>query len=445
MRTVQVAVIGGGAAGVLTVVALLGTPVHDVVLVDPSPGRGLAYGPAEACHLLNSPARAMSAYEDEPTHFLEWCQGTDPSSGPGDFISRARYGDYLAETLGVEEAAGLGRLSLLRERAVGVARHPGRGMVVTTASGERVHADHVVLALGQGRARRLSVMEAVRDDPRYIEDPWAPGAFDRVPSGEPVLLVGTGLTAIDVAFSLSERGVAGPLVAVSRHGLLPREHTRGAAEAVRGLAAPEPTASLAGLTRRVRALAASVPDWRAVVDLMRPSVDAYWRGLGPDGRERFVRHLARYWEIHRHRMAPAVAERVARLRATGALRIEAAAIVSVSPAPDALSVRLGGGETPRRFGAIVNCTGRDRLTVTGDPLVNGLLADGLAAPGPGGNGLGVALDGAVLDAAGHPNPALWTLGPPRFGHLWETTAVPEIRYQAKVLADHLVTGAPLGV
>lgn len=442
MRTVQVAVIGGGAAGVLTAVALLGAPVHDVVLVDPSPGRGLAYGPAEPYHLLNSPARAMSAYEGEPTHFLEWCQGIDPAGGPGDFMSRASYGDYLSETLGVEEATSLGRLTLLRSRATGIARHPGRGMVVTTASGERVHADHVVLALGQGRARRLSVMEPVRDDPRYIEDPWAPGAFDRVPSGEPVLLVGTGLTAIDAAFSLAERGVADPLVAVSRHGLLPRAHTRGAAEAVRGLAAPEPTASLAELTRRVRTLAASVSDWRAVVDLMRPSVDRYWRALGDSGRERFVRHLARYWEIHRHRMAPAVAERVERMRESGALRIEAGSVRSVAVAPDALSVRLNGS---RRFGAIVNCTGRDRLTATSDPLITGLLADGLAAPGPSGNGFDVAPDGAVLDATGHPHSALWTVGPPRYGHLWETTAVPEIRYQATVLADHLVTGASLGV
>ncbi|MEV0649761.1 FAD/NAD(P)-binding protein [Phytomonospora sp. NPDC050363] len=442
MRTVQVAVIGGGAGGVLTVAALLGTPVHEVVLIDPEPGRGLAYGPAEPYHLLNSPARSMSAYEGEPTHFLEWCRGIEASAGPGDFMSRARYGDYLSETLGVEEAASLGRLTLLRDRAVSAVPHAEAGMVVTTAAGERVIASHVVLAVGQGRARRLAVMEPVRHDPRYVEDPWAPGALDGIGAGEPVLLIGTGLTAIDVAFGLAERGVAGPIVAVSRHGLLPREHTRGAAEAVGGLVAPEPTPSLAELTRRVRALADSVPDWRAVVDLMRPSVDRYWRGLSPDGRERFVRHLARYWEIHRHRMAPAVADRVERMRAAGSLRIESGAVESAEVAPDALSVRLNG---TRRFGAVVNCTGRDRLTASGDPLITRLLADGLAAPGPAGQGLDVAPDGAVLDAAGRPNSALWTVGPPRYGHLWETTAVPEIRLQARQLADRLVTGAPLGV
>ncbi|GLZ81994.1 pyridine nucleotide-disulfide oxidoreductase [Actinorhabdospora filicis] len=442
MRTFQVAVIGGGAAGVLTVTALLGTPVHEVALVDPEPGRGLAYGPAEPWHLLNSPARAMSAYQGDPAHFLEWCQATDPSAGPGDFMSRRTYGEYLAETLGVEETAALGRLTLVRDRAVRVLPHQDGGMVVHTRTGE-LRADHVVLAVGQGPARRLKLAEAVEGDPRYLADPWAPGGLDALPHRAPVLLLGTGLTAVDVLLSLTERGAEGPVTAVSRHGLLPREHSRGAAEAVGAVTAPEPSKSLAELTRRVRRLAASVSDWRAAVDLLRPRVDEYWRGLSDAGRDRFARHLARHWEVHRHRMAPSVAEKVARLREKDRFTVRSGGVDAIEPTPEGLAVTIGGRN--EIYGAVVNCTGRDRLTRSDDPLMTGLLADGLALPGPGGHGLHVNPEGAVRDASGRPNPALWTVGPPRYGYLWETTAVPEIRLQASVLAERLATGAPLGV
>lgn len=442
MRTFQVAVIGGGAAGVLTVTALLGTPVRDVALIDPVPGRGLAYGPAEPWHLLNSPARAMSAHHGDPAHFLEWCQATDPSVGPGDYVSRRTYGEYLSETLGVEQAAALGRLTLVRDRAVGVRPHRDGGMLVRTDTGE-LRADHVVLAVGQGPARRLGVAASVEGDSRYLADPWAPGGLDALPRDAPVLLLGSGLTAIDVLLSLAERGASGPVTAVSRHGLLPREHTRGAAEAVGAVTAPEPSPSLAALARRVRKLAASVADWRAAVDLVRPHVDEYWRGLSDAGRDRFTRHLARYWEIHRHRMAPSVAEKVARMREDGRFAVRSGGVDAIEPAEDGLAVTIGG--RTGLFGAVVNCTGRDRLTRTGDPLLTGLLADGLALPGPGGHGLHVDAAGAVRDASGRANPALWTVGPPRYGYLWETTAVPEIRAQAAVLAERLGAGAALGV
>ncbi len=54
-----------------------------------------------------------------------------------------------------------------------------------------------------------------------------------------------------------------------------------------------------------------------------------------------------------------------------------------------------------------------------------------ARPGPQGLGLATAPDGSVLGPLAD---RLWTLGGLRRGDLWETTAIPEIRVQAKELA-----------
>ena len=58
---------------------------------------------------------------------------------------------------------------------------------------------------------------------RYAKDPWAAGALDVDPDGE-VLLLGTGLTMLDIAIALKEHGHRGVIHAVSRRGLLPQPH-----------------------------------------------------------------------------------------------------------------------------------------------------------------------------------------------------------------------------
>ncbi|MGH3747790.1 MAG: hypothetical protein ACRDT8_10370, partial [Micromonosporaceae bacterium] len=89
---------------------------------------------------------------------------------------------------------------------------------------------------------------------------------------------------------------------------------------------------------------------------------------------------------------------------------------------------------------VVDCTGPGSQTDPGaGPLWTSLLADGLATPGP--LGMGVAtVDGRLRDTYGRTTRALFTLGAPRKGELWETVAIPEIRVQAAELAAVLVPG-----
>jgi uncharacterized NAD(P)/FAD-binding protein YdhS len=101
-------------------------------------------------------------------------------------------------------------------------------------------------------------------------------------------------------------------------------------------------------------------------------------------------------------------------------------------------VRGSGQESTLRVDRIVNCTGPEAdFRKVQDPLTRSLVSQGLARPDALSLGLDVDEDGALLDNAGIPSQTIFAMGPLRKGRLWETTAVPEIRVQAKTLAGRL--------
>jgi uncharacterized NAD(P)/FAD-binding protein YdhS len=416
-----VAVVGGGCAGVLATREVLRGSDDRVVLIEPDePGGGLAYGSARPWHLLNSRAGAMSADPDDPGQFARWA-----GCSPADFRPRPEYGAYLRTVFASTATEYAGRLDVRRSAAIGLTSHG-----VTLAGGGHVRADEVVVATGNPAPAQPA---ARPDHPDYLADPWAPGVLDAIPSDVPVLLIGAGLTAIDVALTLTaDRNRDAPITAVSRRGQLPLSHTAVAAPPE--MPALGDCATLRDVVRAVRAEAARAGDWRAVVDGLRPHLDELWVALTPDEQDAFLRHLARPWECHRHRMAPSVGTRVAELRAEGRLEVRAGGVRSMTaPAAGGLLVELEAGV--QWFGAVVNCAGPGRLPAAAGSFVGSLLAAGQARVGPHGLGLDIDAAGRLVGADGRARPGLWLIGPLRRGARWETTAVPEIRQQARQLTD----------
>jgi uncharacterized NAD(P)/FAD-binding protein YdhS len=135
-------------------------------------------------------------------------------------------------------------------------------------------------------------------------------------------------------------------------------------------------------------------------------------------------------------MAPDVAARIAGLRATGMLCVRPGGVRSITPESDG-GLLAALEPDAERFAAIVNCAGPGRLPAAAPAIVRDLLDAGLAGIGPHRLGLDVDPAGRLVGADGSVQPRLWVLGPLRRGVLWETTAVPEIRAQARQLAADL--------
>jgi uncharacterized NAD(P)/FAD-binding protein YdhS len=381
----------------------------------------------------------MSVDPDDPGHFVRWARARGLTVEPGDFLGRSDYGRYLREVLAEAAAAHPRRLSVRPARAIDL-HAGGTGWLVSLDNGTVVRADEVVVAVGNPLGSEPSaVAPELHDHPGYIADPWRPGVLEAIPGDAPVLLIGTGLTAVDVTLTLAAGGArSAPVTAVSRRGQLPLSHTAEAAPP----SAPslDDCATLRDVVRAVRASAGEAGDWRAVVDGMRPYLDQLWVALTPAEQEAFLRHLARPWECHRHRMAPSVAARIAALRAEDAFLIRSGGIRAVTAARDGgVLVEFGAGD-PQRFAAVVNCAGPGRMPASANPFVGTLLGAGLARVGPHDLGLDIDAAGRLVAADGASQPGLWLVGPLRRGARWETTAVPEIRTQAHGLVADLTAG-----
>ncbi|QGZ53215.1 lycopene cyclase [Streptomyces sp. QHH-9511] len=446
------AVVGAGAAGALVAVQLCEaaarrrTPL-DLVLIDPAAeaGRGTAYATEVPEHRLNVPVGGMSCYPDDPGHFRRWlCRHGESTVTAADFASRHRFGSYLADTLGraIITAHGTVAVRRLRTTAGNCADTADGRLALTLADGGTVTADSVVLATGPAAGTAGWAPAELRGSDRFVTDPWAPGALDAVDPADDVLLVGTGLTAVDLALVLDRPGRT--VHAVSRSGLLPRPHAVAPLPPVPpppGLGALPLHRLRPALRRHLAAVLRDHGDWRPAFDGLRPGIAALWQGLTDEERAEFLARDATRWNVHRHRMAPATAEAVARARAARRLRIHAGRIAAAEPLEDGrLVVRLADGRE-LTVARVVDCTGPGlRMDGADDPLWGGLIADGLAVPGP--LGIGVATDaGRLLDGQGRTERPLFTLGAPRRGELWETTAIPEIRVQAKEIAEAVL--APL--
>ncbi len=428
-----VAIVGGGLSGALTAyhLAKSGAQVR-VVVIEPRTqlGCGLAYSTTSMQHLLNVPAGQMSALPGEANHFLEWVRANyDADATAGDFIPRAIFGNYIQSLL-----AEFPEIEHLRASAIGYVPEQNRARLQLSDGSELV-ADAVVLATGNFDPPSFKAVNSAS-----CHAAWSETTFRDLHPEAAILLIGTGLTAVDVTLKLREKGHRGIIRAVSRRAAFPHRHAKYTPLQQCALQGEAPrTARL--LLRQVRNALKGANSWRAVIDSFRERANELWLALPPVEQERFRRHLLRRWELVRHRMAPPIADRIDQELAAGTLAIEPGRVEAIVPVPEGVAVRVQEAGIRRTIIAAraINCTGPDmHYRRVASPLLQSLLQQGLATDGPLGTGLWSNADGALRSQDGTFSQILFNIGPGRLGTLLESIAVPELRRQAADLAATLV-------
>jgi uncharacterized NAD(P)/FAD-binding protein YdhS len=446
-QSVAVAVVGAGFSGIMVAVHLahLLPPEHRLLLCERGRfARGVAYSTPNAHHLLNVRAANMSALPAQPLHFQDWlrrgaitCPGEVVMTDAGIFASRGLYGRYLADLLDRANGGAAGdRLERVADEVVDI-ETVENGHRLTFANGEQRTARAVVLAVGN-----VATAQPVSD--AYRPDPWARDVTEGLHGDGPVVIIGTGLTMVDLVIELRDSGFPGPVIAISRRGLLPHRHaisprwpTPAFSDAERGSLLLLARAVL----REVRSAQDHGIDWRGVIDSLRPITESLWQGLSWQDRARFLRHLRPIWDAHRHRVCEPIGREIDRLRGQGFLTIRRGRVTEMRFDPDGASVgfRRRGGTQETRIAAqrVINATGIANLAGAESTLLRALLARGTLRPDPLGIGLDVTNSLQTIDAAGRVAPNLWALGPLVRGVFWECVAVPDIRLQAQRVADEV--------
>lgn len=454
----DVAVIGAGFSGTLTAIHLarMSAGTVSVALIEKQKrfGRGVAYSTEDSGHLLNVPVAKMGAYARDPEHFFRWCRehpdrcraAAVENVQAGSFIPRKLYGDYLEQLL-EDTRRRWPTLRLLEGEVADLRPKPDGQLWVEFADGQVLNAGKVVLALGNFPPGDPKLRDQrFHTSRRYLTDPWAESTAERLSEPGDILILGSGLTALDLLLSLAKgRRREGVIHLISRRGLFPQPHAtyEPCPPFLNAAALPETAREALRQVRTASKRAAEAGgDWRAVIDALRPATQMIWRQWNWVERRRFLRHLRAYWEPHRHRASPDALAVKKDLETRGHLMCYRGRVQSITENAAGLEVEFA--EFRRResrrlqVSYIVNCTGPEcNYHKLKDPLVMQLFWRGLITPDPLFLGIDVGSDGIVYNVYGERVPNLYTLGSPQKGRLLETTAVPELRVQAEALARRL--------
>nr|WP_262904579.1 FAD/NAD(P)-binding protein [Hymenobacter lucidus] len=447
---------GGGFSGSMLLVQLArlagGPYALDVHLVEPRavPGPGLAYSARRKEYLLNVRAPFLSAFPQEPNHFIEWLQTTKAPVCEGGFCSRQTYGRYLQQltesVLAWPSANGM-RFFCHHQKAVTATLGPdGATATVRLADGHEIRSEQVVLALGNfPPAPNLTLSPHIRAHAGYHSNPWGPTALQNIAPDHSVLLIGSGLTAVDVLLGLAADGHHGPVTVVARngrwptvHGPLGRTYPSFYATELAGL---NTVAEVVRVVRQhVRQATAQGLDWRPVIDSLRPDLGRIWQAWPLTEQARFLRHVASIWSVVRHRSPPQNTAAVQTMLDAGIVRLQLGRVQTIRAVGPDMEVTLShrGQQQALKVQHVISCTGPllDYSRVT-DPLVQSLRNAGHLVPDALRLGIITDANGALLDAQGQASPVFFTLGPSRRPAYFESTAVPELRQQAVELAEML--------
>ncbi len=437
----RITIIGGGATGTLLAVNLIrhcdGQPLEiNIVEKNERLGLGVAYSTPKDFHLLNVPAGKMGAFPDDAGHFHEWLEKKEYPFKPTDFVPRRIYGEYLKKLFweAYETRPENVGVNLHGEEAIDIL-FKENGAEVWLSSGKRLPSDKVVLAFGNfpPPVPRMESQDFL-SSAKYFGDPWGNEIGEKIDPADDIFMIGTGLTMVDAVLSLYHNDHKGRIFAASTHGLLPAVHKLGFTyqsfeaeiEAQHKL-----TGMLKSVRAHIKAAESDSSNWRAVIDSLRPFTQKTWLRLGQDEKRRFMRHLKHFWNVSRHRIPPECAEILYRMQWMGQLHVKKGKVKNIRVRRDGkFEIKLGKEKIP--VSAVINCTGSEndfaRLEV---PLVKNLLSKGAIKTDPLSLGLEAGERGEISEN-------LYAIGTALKGIMWESTAMPELRAQARELALHFL-------
>lgn len=465
MRTI--AIIGGGFSGTMAAVNLarFGDDPLKVVLVNSKRpfGRGTAYGTARREHLLNVAARNMSAFPDHPNHFFDWLRSRSEFNEVSDndlretFVPRMVYGDYirsLAEThLRPVHSKFNIEFEVMEGEATDIVWDDSDEIQVVVPNHDPISANSVLLATGNQPPAALPSTAPLSFDPRYCADPWDSTFFKQLPPhGSEIVILGTGLTMVDVMITLDAVGWQGKVTAISRNGMLPQSHFRGVVypDYLPDDAESLGLADLVGLVEEQCARLTRMSQNPAIaIDKLRPHTQKLWQGLSTEEKKCFLRDHGARWNVTRHRIAQSIHQRITDRFDDGSLQVIPGSIESLATTEESIDVRYRdprGEECVLSADFAINCTGpQSRFSESHIPLFDNLLARRVISLDEMDMGIQVNDDFAVLNPQHKPVGNLFAIGPLLKGTLWETTAVPELRGQAMRVAQIMLDQMPTSI
>lgn len=410
----------------------------------------IGLGAAYACDddlRLNVPADRMALVGWEGDAFVRWL--TARGQGTHGWARRRDYGDFVIASLNEHLARYPGCVSYHVQRVVDARRNENGSWRVSTRIRAEENVDALVVATGNPPPRFPPALLPWRDDPRVIVAPLVGDWVCRLADDDHLVVVGTGLTALDVVKRLRAAPARVMTTCVSRTGRWPRPHL--ATTDSRDTLHVELPLRWRGIDDLADWLLATVDThadngtpWQTVVDAVRVHVPAIWNELDASQRRRFLSTWRRRWDEVRHRAPHDDIQALRAAHRRGELQTLPGNVVQVDDSQErlAISVQSGAGVVTVHASHVAVCTGPEEDVLRcEDPLLMALLRRGHVRPDAA--GVGVDVDEAYRARQVNTEaPGPWIVGHLARGRSWEATSVPDLRAQVALVCRGLAAHDP---
>ena len=435
-----IAIVGGGISGTLTVLNCIKQSKSQLKIIwfDAKNQfcKGLAYSTSEEQHLLNVRANNMSVFVDEPNHFTNWLKQYHPQYTANDFVPRKLFGDYVQYSFDIlKNTNSLVSILQIAEEVTNITK-TNNGFELKASL--TYHAEKLVLAFGNFLpAHPRSISQEFINSENYFQNAFQSNLTQQAKSKKHITVIGSGLTMIDILMSIHHHLYTGKITIISPHAYIPQAHNDNPLPSVKPFIEEHKTYCLLELfslvNQQLKKAKTVGLNPHSVIDVMRPHLQFIWMNFTLNEKQQFLRHLRHKWGVARHRAPNENMAIFKQLQSLHSINIIKGRITDIKTIGNNFEIFYSNPNQPSiKTELVINCTGPESnyLQIT-SLLVQNLIKSRFFVSDSINYGIKADKNGEIV-------PDVYTIGPPLKGILWESTAVPEIRLQAKELATKII-------
>lgn len=454
----RIGIIGGGFSGTMMVRHLVSQTKSQVDICifnsDDSISTGIAYNTKSSKLLLNVIASKMSAFHNDPDHFLNWClknqicDDLNTSLLANSFLPRSIYGNYLndiwKETIEIAKRNGH-QLNVIPKKVTRIENETNKYKVLF--ENDHLEIDYVILATGNELPRNPEIKnDSFFSSKFYQQNPWRID-FSSINSELPILIVGNGLTMVDTVMELRENGFFQTIVSVSPNGFNILPHRNFNFQYNSPLNEISENKSLLDLVNIIRKELKRLKSFgisaEPLIDTLRPKTQKIWQNFTVSEKRFFMKKLRHFWGVARHRIPFVSYDYIQKERIENKLQIMAGKLIDLREENNSVTAEIldkkSNSILKSSYSIVINCTGPEtNINLTKNELLIQLKSEGLIKQDQLKLGLEVNDLFQIIDEEENPQEQMFAIGNLLKGKLWESTAVNELRLQAEQIALQII-------
>jgi len=279
----------------------------------------------------------------------------------------------------------------------------------------------------------------------YQQNPWRID-FSKINREEPILILGNGLTMVDTVMELRENGFQQKIVSISPNGfnILPhRNFNFQYTGPIKDLKEDKSLLELLSLFKsELKKLNEFGISAEPLIDALRPNTQKIWQTLTVEEKRIFMSRLRHHWGVARHRIPFLSYDYIQKERIANRLEILAGKVLDLKLNENGVVAKIYDKKQKTelicQFTHVINCTGPEtKIEKSGNELLLQLKQGDFIVQDDLQLGIEVNDSYQIINAQNQVDENMFAIGGLLKGKLWESTAINELRIQAKMVAFFL--------